>query len=144
VYAAEAVLCHLTNPTRQGARIRNARYALVAGLAFGLKKNLLIMSEGDYVAPLDYRDLLRNYQTAAAAKRHLDAWLEPLIETWQLEARTRSDHSTHVRFATELKGLDLGEYIAENEGDRLVDGYFIGFIRLLRGSRDRSAPLGVA
>lgn len=125
VYAADAVLCHLTNPARQGARIRNARYALVAGMAFGLNKNVLILSEGDYLAPLDYRDILRQYQTIAAATRHLDAWLPPLEDGWRNTEKSRDQYSTALRLATELKGLNLGEYIAENEGDRLVDGYFI-------------------
>ena len=71
VYAAQGIVCHLTNPARQGARVRNARYALVAGMAFGMRKAVLILCEGEeYLAPLDYRDMTRNYATAAAATRH--------------------------------------------------------------------------
>lgn len=125
VYAADAVVCHLTNPARQGARIRNARYALVAGMAYGLGKHLLMLSEADQLAPLDYRDILRSYQTATAAHRHLDSWLLPLEEAWRESAQSVLNHRAHLRLATELKGLDLGEYIAEHEEERLVDGYFV-------------------
>ena len=125
VYLAESLLCHFTNPARQGARIRNARYALVAGMAHGLGKSVLVLSEGDYLAPLDYRDILRQYQTAAAAGRHLEAWLTPLEEAWRTNQQTKEQHSARLRLATELKSLNLGEYIAENESERLVDGYFM-------------------
>jgi hypothetical protein len=125
VYAAQAVVCHLTNPARQGARVRNARYALVAGMAFGMGKAVLILCEGEYLAPLDYRDLTRNYATAAAATRHLNAWLPPLEQRWREQAQLRETQSARLRLATELRGLYLGEYIAENEGEALVDGYFV-------------------
>lgn len=125
VYAAQAVVCHLTNPARQHARVRNARYALVAGMAFGMGKAVLILCEGEYLAPLDYRDLTRNYATAAAATRHLNAWLPPLEQRWRDQAQLRENQSARLRLATELRGLYLGEYIAENEGEALVDGYFV-------------------
>ena len=125
VYTADAVLCHFTNPARQGSRIRNARYALVAGMAHGMGKNVLVLCEGDYLAPLDYRDMMRQYQTAAAAVRHVDAWLSSLEHRWTATQQSREQHSAKLRLATELKSLNLGEYIAENESDRLVDGYFM-------------------
>jgi hypothetical protein len=125
VYAAEAVVCHLTSPSRQGSSTRNARYALVAGMAHGMGKRVLMIAEGDYLAPLDYRDMLRQYQTASAARRHLDAWIQPLEDNWRANRQSKEALSSRIRLATELKGLQLGEYIAENEGERLVDGYFI-------------------
>jgi hypothetical protein len=125
VYNSAGVVCHLTNPARAGARIRNARYALVAGIAFGLAKEVIILSEGDYVAPLDYRDILKQYATAAAAHRHVDSWLQPIEDNWREEFANRQQYSASLRLATELRGLNLGEYIAEQEGERLVDGYFI-------------------
>jgi Cdc6-like AAA superfamily ATPase len=125
VSAADAVVCHLTSANRTGARIRNARYALVSGLAFGLAKHVLILIEGDDLAPLDYRDMLKQYQTAAAAVRHLEAWLAPLEAEWSESVHSRRQNLDRKRRALELKSLNLGDYIAENEGDGLVDGYFI-------------------
>ncbi len=125
VAAAEATVCHLTGTERRGARIRNARYALVSGLAFGMNKHLIILSEGDYLAPLDYRDILKQYQTASAAVRQLDAWLAPLVADWKERFQTRALRTDRQRRANDLKSLNLGDYIAENEGDSLVEGYFV-------------------
>jgi hypothetical protein len=125
VVSSDAVLCHLTNPARQGARVRNARYALVAGLAFGVGKPVLLLCEGDYMAPLDYREMTRTYATAAAAGRHLSAWLPSIEARWTARTDATGGQKHSSRLATELRSLDLGEYIAENEGEDLVGGYFV-------------------
>jgi hypothetical protein len=125
LYAAEAVVCHLTNPEREGARLHTARYALVAGMAFGMGKQLLMLSEGDFLAPIDYRDLLRQYRTASEATRFLDDWLAPFESSWRDADRCHRSYAATVELATELKGVQLGEYIAENESDRLVQDYFV-------------------
>ncbi len=125
VYSAEAIVCHLTNPEREGARIHNARYALVAGFAFGMDKKLLMLAEGDFLAPVDYRDLLRNYRTASEAVKYLAEWLAPFEESLYQKQASRRSYASAVRIATELKGLHLGEFVAENEADRLVKEYFV-------------------
>jgi uncharacterized protein involved in exopolysaccharide biosynthesis/nucleoside 2-deoxyribosyltransferase len=69
---AEAVLWHLTS---QGSLERLALHALVVGLAVGLGKRVLILCHGPVLAPLDYRHLVRHYDTAKEATAHLDSWL---------------------------------------------------------------------
>jgi len=58
VYQSAAVLIHLVEARRTGAGIYNARAALTAGLAVGMDKPTLIITEDDQLAPLDYRQLV--------------------------------------------------------------------------------------
>ena len=127
IYGARGVLCHLTGPAREGARLHNARYALVSGLTFGFSKSLLMLSEGDYLAPIDYRDLLKCYRTASESIKYLEEWLLPLEEN-SLEGRgAQLQYAEVLKLATELKGfqLKLGEHVAENEAEGLVHDYFV-------------------
>jgi hypothetical protein len=119
------VVCHLTGPNRIGARLHNARYALVAGLALAMGKSLLMLSEGKFLAPIDYRDLLLQYETATEAAMHLANWKTSIEFDFQQKKQIKREHTTHERLATELKGLRVGEYIAENEANRLVEDYFV-------------------
>jgi hypothetical protein len=123
-YRSEAVICHFTDPQRKDADLRNARCALVAGMAAGMGKNVLMLCEGDFLAPLDYRDLLYQYSTARAAERHLDSWLAPREEQWRERSHEIAQHQSHLQLQAELKGLKLGDHLAENEAEALVDGYF--------------------
>lgn len=125
VYSSTAVICHLTGPERIGARLYNARYAFVSGMAFGMEKKLLMMAEGDFLAPIDYRDLLHHYRTAFEAEQHLHVWLNEFEKSRYTRSSAQQSFPSAVRLATELRGLQVGEYIAENEADRLVEEYFV-------------------
>jgi hypothetical protein len=127
VYSAVGVCAHLTNPNREGAALVNARYALVCGMAKAMGRQLLIIGEeANILAPLDYRDVVRNYTSAKDAGRLADAWLTPVEEI----AKRRREELTQIedqrRRAVDLRVLyaGLGEYVAENDAG-LVDDYFV-------------------
>jgi hypothetical protein len=124
LFSAAAVVCHLESPARQDSKVQIARRALAAGIAFGFDKPLLMLTEGDFLVPLDYRDLIRHYQTAAEAKGQLESWIEPLETEWTQNLETQKRHLQNIHLATELKNLELGEYIAENEADT-INEYFV-------------------
>jgi hypothetical protein len=124
-YAAKCVVVHLTNPAREGAHIHNAKYSLIAGLAHGLGKTILMLAQGDMLAPLDYRDLLKNYQTGSEAERHLHSWFVPQIEHQKRETNVQQLYLHTVKLAQRLSELKIGEPLAENEADHLVNEYFV-------------------
>lgn len=125
VFNSKGVLIHLTEPNREGARLQTVRYALVAGMSFGFGKNILMITEGDFLAPIDYRDLLKHYSSSGEAARHLYGWLRPLEEKCKIdqELATRQKDRTHL--VSELRNIGFGEHVAENESVALVERYFI-------------------
>lgn len=126
VYKAEGVLCHFTNANREGGAMINAKYALIAGMTLGFQKSLLILEEGNtFTSPIDYRDILRQYQTPTEAESFLGEWLPHLEEIWSRTSSARQSHALTVRLATDLRGLQIGEYLAENESEGLVQDYFV-------------------
>ena len=124
VYSALAVLVHLCGEHREGARLHNARYALVAGLAYGLEKALLMLAEADYEVPLDYQDLLVSYAGPRKCVEGARPWLDRVRSLQWEERRERSARVRAVELATELSELRLGEYVAEQEVAEL-DTYFV-------------------
>ena len=125
VYTAMCVVTHLINQAREGAHLHNAKYSFIAGLAHGLGKPILMLAQGDTLAPLDYRDLLKNYQTGSEAERHLHGWFVPLMERQKHETDLQQLYLTSVKLAQKLAELKIGEPLAENEADRLVNEYFV-------------------
>ena len=89
VYSVKGVVCHFTSQDREGANLHNARYALVAGMSFGMDKKLLMLEQGTSFVPIDYRDLLQQYQTAQQASTILTDWLKPIEGDWLAEERWR-------------------------------------------------------
>jgi hypothetical protein len=137
IYSSMGVVCHLTHPNRDGASLHNARYAFVAGMTVGLGKPLLMLADRtDLLAPLDYRDLLKQHSTATEAIAQLEQWLHPIQEQWTESRKAQQEYASTIKLATELSGLQLGEYVAENEEDRLSE-YFVdtsAYHEALRGS----------
>lgn len=125
VHAASSVLCHMANPDREGAVLHNAKYALVAGMAHAVDRHLLMLAEGAFAAPLDYRDLLLQYETAQQALDHLERWISTAETRWREQQSSLRAQQERTHQASRLKDLRLGEPVAENELEDLVGFYFL-------------------
>ena len=124
IYSSEVVVAHLSTHRRSEAEVHNARCALICGLAIGMGKPLLMVAEEDYLAPIDYRDLLYQYPSARACERHVDSWLRSRLETAIRDLEERAELAKAQALVSELQELRLGQHVAENEEDSLSE-YFV-------------------
>jgi hypothetical protein len=99
--------------------------ALVSGLAHGMHRPLLMLAEGNFPVPIDYRDLLKQYQTASEAEKHFDVWILGILSGARQRGLSQKAFVATVEMARELNSLRIGEFIAENEAERLRNEYFI-------------------
>lgn len=137
--ASYGVVAHLLNPEREGALVHNARCALVAGMAMAQQKSVLLIAEGAWNQPIDYRDLVASYTTLSHVTRAVDPFIRSVFVRLQ-DARTGSV----PRPEGLLERLDLGEVAAENE-IKALRSYFVqtaqfknarrGTARLLTGRK---------
>lgn len=122
--SAHAVACHLLSTDYADWEIHNAKHALVAGLAHGLGKPLLMLAHEPYVSPIDYRDLLRVHRTAAQAEAIFDDWALPLVEIYEKRVAEQEHYQQEARAQGELRSIAVGDPIAEFESNR-VTAYFV-------------------
>ena len=125
VFDCKGLICHFTNPEREGAYLQTARHALVCGMAHGAETPLLMIAEGDFLSPIDYREYLRNYGTAREALRCIEEWLPDVEQTLKIEQNATIVPRSTTRLARDLRNLRFGDYVAENEEENLVEQYFI-------------------
>jgi hypothetical protein len=121
---AFCVVCHFLSTEYKDWQLHNAKHALVAGLAYGLGKPLLMLAHEPYVSPLDYRDLLRTHPTAAAAESIFDNWLLPLVEQYESRLAQTALYQEERRAQLELRDIAIGDPVAEFESDYVAD-YFV-------------------
>ena len=79
VFGHKGLVSHFTSPAREGAYLQTARHALICGMAHGFNKPLLMLAEGNFSSPIDYRDFLKHYHAASEALEYLREWL-PRVE----------------------------------------------------------------
>jgi hypothetical protein len=139
VASSIGVVAHLLNPSREGSLVHNARCALIAGMATAAEKIVLLVSEGAWAQPIDYRDIVFSY----ASIDQLSRATEPFIRA--VFGRVQDAHlATTPRPERFLERLNLGAVAAENEIGALK-GYFVktaqfndarrGTARLLTGRK---------
>ncbi len=124
VFGSDALVADFPSESRAKAEVHNARCALVAGIAKGQGRPVLLLAEGDYPAPIDYRDLLYVYATAEECVNRASVWLPLNLEEAYRRIREGEKRGTDVQSVTELRTLRLGEHVAEHESAQLAD-YFV-------------------
>lgn len=136
IWHSLGVIVHLSGPERQDAAIHNARYAFVSGLAHGLEKPLLMLAPTNYITPIDYRDILKPYTVAAACRSIASDWLEDRsVEHAEDQAKAGS-YAKRVALSVDLRSLNIGEHIAENEEQELSE-YFVETQPFLKAIHDQ-------
>ena len=124
VFDCSGLICHFMSHDRKGAYLQTARHSLVCGMAHGFRKPLLMLAEGDFWSPIDYRDRLKHYETSTQAISYLNQWLADIEQDLRTKQEA-SEVTQAAQLATDLKNLRFGEYVAENEAESLVDRYFV-------------------
>ncbi|MBN9091475.1 MAG: hypothetical protein J0J01_31535 [Reyranella sp.] len=129
VAAATGIVVPLLAPYVKEAEVHNLRAAFVAGLAYGMKKEVLLLrSAGDWSVPLDLRDRIRAYKHPGD--------IDDLISRFREEVENAfysADDSEQAQGL--LEKLSFGSPTAENEFQTL-GSYFMKtaeFGRAIRG-----------
>jgi hypothetical protein len=124
-YSCIGLVCHLTNTSREGHLLANSRHSFTAGMAFGFGKNILILSEKTLTSPIDYRDLTFSYEKSSDAIGRLNNWLVDIEEQISNKKRLIQASQIERQAARDLKELNFGEFVAENEADHIKYDYFV-------------------
>lgn len=124
VFSAYGVLAHLIGPHRKGWQLHNAKYALISGIAYGFGKHLLMLAEEPYTSPIDYQDLLQIYKTAKQCNSYVVEWLSNVEFEYKEKRKTFQTYEKIKKDKFELQNISIGDYVAENESDELLE-YFV-------------------
>jgi hypothetical protein len=124
VISSFAVVGHLLSDEHSGRELHNAKVAFVIGLAYGLNKKVIMLAHEPYRTPLDYRHLLKRHSTAIECEKAFDSWIKDVEQDFlEKEKKAVAKLDTNKSIVT-LKGMDIGDYIAEQEYERIRD-YFV-------------------
>ncbi len=123
VTSAFGVVCHLLSTEYKEWELHNAKHALVAGMAHGMAKPLLMLAHAPYGSPLDYRDLLRTHGTAAIAEAIFSDWLLPYVELYEKRTAFAVAYRAEEQARRQLRDITVGEPVAEFESDSVAEYY---------------------
>lgn len=119
VNSSLGVVAHLVSQDRRGASAHNGRSALLCGLAMAAGKRVLMLQEGEFRQPIDYRDIIASYSDPAKVPSLVVPFIKRLVDALQ-----PSRFVPTVLPLTPLEMIDLGDLAAENEISALRS-YFV-------------------
>ena len=126
---ADAVVIHLLSREHSHNSAHNLKASLIAGLAVGLKRPLLMLAHSPYESPVDYAHLLKVHETAESCIQITSNWLDEV--TANLPHRRPRRPREASRTNLELRHVSLGQPVAEHERDNL-DNYFVETVPYFR------------
>ena len=119
---ADAVIIHLLGIDHVDSDPQNLKGSLIAGLAHGLNRPLLMLAHSPYESPVDYSHLLQIHETAESCKQIIDSWLADISRSLPRRRQRRPQQGSSTKW--ELRHVALGQPVAEHERDDL-DKYFV-------------------
>lgn len=123
-FNACGVVAHLLDERRDSKYFQNAKYSFVSGIAYGFNKQILMLAHAPYKPPLDYMHLLQVHETAANCISAVDAWLPTIKQYYSIQRDKYIEHVREGDQAVDLQRISLGQDIAENEQQSLLN-YFV-------------------
>ena len=124
ILIADAVIVHLLSAAHVSHSSHNLKASIVAGLAHGFRRPMIMLAHAPYEPPVDYQQWLSVHDTAEACVARAKTWLGEVGNnlTHQRERRQRVGSRTSRQM--DLRSLFLGDLVAEHEAHRLYD-YFV-------------------
>lgn len=124
VYKSFAIVGHLISDQHSGRELHNAKVAFAVGLGYGFGKQVIMLAHEPYICPLDYRHLLQKHSTATECEKIVETWLMDTEYSYLEEQKKAVTYVALRRAIDSIKGIDIGDYVAEQESERIHD-YFI-------------------
>ena len=122
--AVDFVVVNLLSTEHSHNVQHNLKASIIAGLAYGFDRPMIMLAHAPYTPPVDYEQLLVVHDTAdacaAATSKRLD---DAGANLSHRRARRRTVVSRASR-KMDLRSLFLGDPVAEHEADRLYE-YFV-------------------
>ncbi len=107
---SRGVVIHLLQESNNQKVIHNLRAAFLAGLAHGMNKKVLIVQYGNDPIPIDYRDIVKVYNTFEDIDNYVADFASEIVETYQEE-----NPNFDISSLSYLQKIELGSSAAENE-----------------------------
>ena len=133
--SADAVVVHLLSTNHQDHRDHNFRASIVAGLATGLDRQIVMLAHAPYESPIDYDKWLTVHNTAESCLSAIKQWIESVTDKLPRRRPRRQQALANTSKQLDVRSLFLGDPVAEHEAKNLHE-YFVETDAFLRAMDD--------
>lgn len=121
---ARSVIIHLLGQETKDRDLRNGEYSFFAGVAAGLGKKVALVAPQPFRAPIDYSDILIQYESSHDCVAKVSGWYQSQRSTSRIAELSGTPPEPHKTRHESLLSLGVGYETAEDEEIDLLQ-YFI-------------------
>ena len=136
IRAADVVVVHMLGMDHAESTSHNLKASIIAGLAHGFGRPMVMFAHAPYVPPMDYEKFLMVHEKAEDCATMARAWLEQISTNMPRRRRRRPTTTVSETQRLDLRTLFLGDHIAEHESKELHD-YFVETDTYLKAMDER-------
>ena len=120
----DAVVIHLLGDDQFNHSSHNLKASMVAGLAHGFGRPMIMLAHAPYQPPIDYAQWVSIHDTAAVCQAMIMKWLDKVAAELTHRRARRQRADARATKPMDLRSLFLGDPVAEHESDKLYE-YFV-------------------
>ena len=124
ILIADAVVVHMLSATHVDHSSHNLKASIVAGLAHGLGRPMLMFGHAPYDSPVDYEQWLIVHDTAEECVSRAKTWLGEVGNNLSYRRGRRRHVGSRTSRQMDLRSVFLGDVVAEHESHKLYE-YFV-------------------
>ncbi len=118
------VITHLLSDQYVNAKIYNQKASFIAGIAYGLDIPLLMVVGAPFTVPMDYRNIIKIYNRKNDCIEFVNNWFEKYKDSIKADNKSTQYTQQELKAFSDLHSIDLGESLAENEQEKILN-YFV-------------------
>jgi energy-coupling factor transporter ATP-binding protein EcfA2 len=123
-----ALLAEFSSTSRSGWELQNSKCSLISGIAIGLDLRVLMIAEEPYTTPLDYREILKKFNSTNSVIDVTKPFLSSLKEEF-FTLPNKTNYQKLIKERSKLEKIQFGEYQAEHEVNEIQE-YYIDTLRV--------------
>lgn len=124
ISSCDAVIVQFMSEEEEGHEIHNFKASLIAGLAYGRERDVLMLAPSPFSVPSDNITMFKVHDTAAQARSFARSWLKDVSERIKKAHSISQIYQDNIEKSKSLSTIHVGEIVAENETNDLYK-YFV-------------------
>ncbi len=123
LYNSRGIVAHLLSFEQNNNIEHNAKVSFICGIGHGMGNPILMLAHDPFIAPIDYKNILKVHTTATQCLRLAEDWFSLNGEDLNKEKILLRFSAKQLKAQNDLQQINMGDSVAENESQLVLDYY---------------------
>lgn len=124
IKSSDCVVAHMLSMSHEDNEKHNNKTAFLAGMAYGFGKSLLLLAHAPYQVPFDFNKIIRVHESKIECIGFFNKWFTDVLSQTETRKKQKDLVSSKRKKRKDLTRLSVGQMLAENEKEQVLEYFF--------------------